>query len=78
MIKRNSFINIKEHDNRIQSREQYNNAKSDVTRSEIFGDVWKNQYKITAASRQPWLCPGRAIQTPDFESLYDKYTNFDR
>ena len=76
--KRNSFINIAELDNRIQSREQYNNAKSDVTRSEIFGDVWKNQYTESAASRQPWqtATPGKDIEAPDFEEMFERYTNF--
>ena len=76
--KRNSFINIKELDNRVQSREMYNNAKADVSRSEIFGDVWKNQYTDNAASRQPWqtATPGKDIETPDFEDMFERYTNF--
>ena len=76
--KRNSFINIEELDNRVQSREMYNNAKADVSRSEIFGDVWKNQYTDNASSRQPWqtATPGKDIETPDFEDMFERYTNF--
>ena len=76
--KRNSFINIKELDNRVQSREMYNNARADVSRSEIFGDVWKNQYTDNSSSRQPWqtATPGKDIETPDFEEMFERYTNF--
>ena len=76
--KRNSFINIKELDNRVQSREMYNNARADVSRSEIFGDVWKNQFTDNSSSRQPWqtATPGKDIETPDFEEMFERYTNF--
>ena len=57
----------------------YNNARSDVTRSEIFGDIWKNQYIDDDLERQPWQSaePGKPVEDPDWEDMYNKYTDFD-
>ena len=49
---KNRYINTEALDNRIGQREMYNNARSDVTRSEIFGDIWKNQYIDDDLERQ--------------------------
>ena len=76
---KNRYINTEALDNRIGQREMYNNAKSDVTRSEIFGDIWKNQYIDDDLDRSTFQSaePGKPIESPDWEEMYDKYTNFD-
>ena len=76
---KNRYINTEALDNRINNREMYNNARSDVTRSEIFGDIWKNQYIDDDLERQPWQSaePGKPVEDPDWEDMYNKYTDFD-
>lgn len=77
---KNRYINTEAIDERIGAREMYNKAKSNVTRSEIFGDVWKNQYIDDDLVRAPWQTaePGKEVETPDWEDMYNTYTDFDK
>ena len=77
---KNRYINTQAIDERIGAREMYNKAQSDVTRSEIFGDVWhdSNQF-INEDARKNWQTPDEAEEPEaiDWEDMYNKYSNFD-
>ena len=65
---KNKYINTEALDQRIQSREMYNKAAGTVAFSDIFGDLWGSKNPEWA---QPE--PGKPIEKPDFEEMYDKY-----
>ena len=64
-------INTNALDKRIYEREMYSRAKSDMMGMNLFGDM----YKGTAPN---WTSPERqeGVETPDFEKMYDTYTDF--
>ena len=77
---KNAYTNTVGLDQRIGEREMYNRAKGDVYQSQIFGDVWKdsNTYIDKDRTPQPWqsATPADPVEQPDFEEMYEKYSNF--
>lgn len=77
----NNPVSIKALDNRVGEREMYNRAKGDVYQSQIFGDIWKDSNSYIDKDRTPasWQSaqPARPVKQPDFQDMYEKYSNFD-
>ena len=69
---KNSYIDSRAMDERIGRREQFNRDQSTVIGGNIFGDMF-------AFNAPDYKSPDRQteVETPDFEKLYDKYTDFD-
>ena len=67
----NSTMNTNALDKRIFDREQYSRAKADVLGMNLFGDMYNMK-------TPDWKSPERQteVEKPDFESMYDKYTDF--
>tara|TARA_R110002012_G_scaffold282840_4_gene472685 strand:+ start:1469 stop:2443 length:975 start_codon:yes stop_codon:yes gene_type:complete len=67
----NAYTDPAALDQRIANREQYNNAKSDVMRAQLFGDMGNFQ-------ASPWkdAKPQEEVEMPDYEEMYDKYSKF--
>ena len=67
----NEFINTNAVDKRIYDREMYSRAKSDMMGMNLFGDMYNMEIP-------DWQSPERQteVEKPDFESMYDKYTDF--
>ena len=68
---RNSTINTNALDKRAFDRQQYSFAKADMMGMNLFGDMYKN-------GAPDWTSPERQseVEKPDFEKMYDKYTDF--
>ena len=58
-------------DKRIQEREKYSRAKSTVMAGNIFGDMFNMKTPDWNSAD-----PAKPVETPDFEKMYDKYTDF--
>ena len=67
----NAYTNPAALDKRIAQREQYNNAKSDVMRSQLFGDMGNFQ-----AGQWNDAKPQEKVEMPDYEEMYKKYSDF--
>ena len=67
----NSTIDPNALDKRIYEREQYSRAKADMMGMNLFGDM----YNMKAPD---WQSPERQgeVEKPDFEKMYDTYTDF--
>lgn len=68
---RTATINTNALDKRIYEREMYSRAKADMMGMEMFGDM-RNQ------KAPDWQSPERQkeVEKPDFEKMYDNYTDF--
>jgi hypothetical protein len=69
--KQNSYSDPAALDKRIGQRERYNNAKSDVMRSQLFGDMGN----FATASWNDAKSPEK-VESPDYEKMYKKYSKF--
>ena len=67
----NAYTNPAALDKRIAQREQYNNAKSAVMRSQLFGDMGNFQVGKWNDSK-----PQEKVEMPDYEEMYKKYSDF--
>ena len=68
----NSYIDPAALDKRIADREQYSRSKSTVMGSNIFGDMFNMNAPNWNSAK-----PQEEIETPDFEEMYKKYSDFD-
>ena len=68
----NAYIDPAALDKRIADREQYSRSKAEVMGSNIFGDNF-------GMSAPNWNSakPQKEVETPDFEKMYEKYSDFD-
>ena len=67
----NAYTDPAALDKRIGQREQYNNAKSDVTRAQLFGDMGNFQSGQWNDAK-----PQEKTEMPDYEEMYKKYSKF--
>ena len=67
----NAYIDPAALDKRIGQREQYNNAKSDVTRAQLFGDMGNFQAGSWNDAK-----PREEVEMPNYEEMYEKYSKF--
>ena len=67
----NESLDINAMDKRIKQREMYSRAKSDMMGANLFGDMY-NMKPPTWAQPDP---EGK-VETPDFEKMYEKYSDF--
>lgn len=67
----NSTINTQALDQRVAEREKYSRNKADVMGMNLFGDMYNMK-------TPDWKSPERQteVEKPDFEEMYDKYTDF--
>jgi hypothetical protein len=67
----NSFIDPGKLDQRIHKRSQYHRDQATIKGAEIFGDI----YGLEAPT---WNSAdvAKPVEKPDFEEMYDKYTDF--
>ena len=72
--KSNSYVNPASLDTRIGQREQFNRDQSTVMQGNLFGDMFAYKDK-TPDYQMP--TPQTEVEVPNFEELYDKYSNFD-
>ena len=77
---KNRYTNTEALDRRVNEREMYSKAQATVKESEIYGDMWKTPY-IDKDRNEPaqWQSakPAKDIETPNWEEMYEKYTDFD-
>lgn len=69
--RQNESLDINAMDKRIKDREMYSRAKADVMGGNIFGDMFNFE-----APKFQMPTPEKPVKTPNFEKLYDKYTDF--
>ena len=67
----NESLDINAMDKRIKDREMYSRAKADVMGANIFGDMFNFE-----APKFQMPTPEKPVETPDFEKMYDKYSDF--
>ena len=67
----NAYTDPAALDKRIAQREQYNNAKSDVMRSHLFGDMGNFQADAWKDAK-----PREEVEMPDYDEMYEKYSKF--
>ena len=67
----NSYIKPGELDKRIHERSKYHKAKSTVQGANIFGDLYGLEGPDWNSAK-----PAAPVEKPDFEEMYDKYTDF--
>ena len=65
---KNRYINTEALDKRVNEREMYNRAQGTVMFSEIFGDLMGQNSPDWKSAE-----PGKDVEQPDFEEMYDKY-----
>ena len=68
---RNSYIDPKALDKRIHERSMYHDARSKVQGGNIFGDLFGMNGPTWNSAK-----PAAEIEKPDFEKMYDTYTDF--
>ena len=66
-----SYIDPEKMDNRIQQREAYSRAKAKTMAGNIFGDMFSMKTPEWNSAK-----PAKEVESPDFESMYNKYTKF--
>ncbi len=66
-----SYIDPERMDNRIQQRESYSRAKAKTMAGNIFGDMFSMKTPEWNSAK-----PAKEVESPDFESMYNKYTDF--
>ena len=69
--RRNSYINPQKLDERIKARENYSRSKATVMGGNIFGDMFNFNTPDWKSAK-----PGKPVESPDFEGMYNKYTDF--
>ena len=67
----NESLDVNAMDKRIKDRENYSRAKSETMGMNLFGDMYKGSGPSWS---QP--TPQKPFETPDFEKMYEKYSNF--
>ena len=67
----NAYIDPAALDNRINQRSEYHRAQAKLTGNHIFGDLF-------GMSAPTWNSaePAKPVEKPDFDKMYDKYTDF--
>ena len=68
---RNSYINPRSLDKRIADRSKYHMAESTIKGAEVFGDIYGLESPTWNSST-----PAKPVEKPDFEKMYDTYTDF--
>ena len=69
--RQNSFIDPGAMDKRIQEREKYSRAKATAMGGNIFGDMFNMKTPDWNSAE-----PGKPVESPDFDKMYNKYTDF--
>ena len=67
----NSYIDPKALDKRIHDRSQYHMAESTIQGANIFGDIFGMEGPTWNSSK-----PAKPVEKPDFDKMYDTYTDF--
>ena len=68
---RNQYIDPNALDKRIADRAQYHKDQSTIKGSEIFGDLFGMKAPTWNSAK-----PANPVEKPDFDKMYDKYTDF--
>ena len=68
---RNSYINPRSLGKRIADRSKYHMAESTIKGAEIFGDIYGLESPTWNSSK-----PAKPVEKPDFDKMYDTYTDF--
>ena len=68
---RNRGIDPNALDKRIAQRSQYHRDQSTIKGGQIFGDLFGMEGPTWNSAE-----PGKPVEKPDFEKMYDKYTDF--
>lgn len=67
----NAYINPRSLDKRIADRSKYHMAESTIKGAEIFGDIYGLESPTWNSAK-----PAKPVEKPDFEKMYDTYTDF--
>ena len=68
---KNTYIDPRKLDERIASRSQYHKDQSKIFGAAIFGDIYGLEAPTWKSST-----PAKKMERPDFEKMYDTYTDF--